>query len=111
MDDLTPLDARNSLLMDSRQLAEYKGFVSSDSVNKSPMVSRGPSPTISYEHYGPVPARDLSPPGYGSPVARSRNRMDGSRENLVSNAANMAGRDRSSSPKPTLPNIEFGRAF
>ncbi|GAM86544.1 hypothetical protein ANO11243_045580 [Dothideomycetidae sp. 11243] len=112
LDNLTPLDARNSLLMDSAQLTEYKGAHPDRAMYKAPMVSRGISPTMSHGSYDPVPGRDLSPPAYSK---RSRGFGNGnwgeSHDNLVGHAAGIAGRDRSRSPKPTLPQVGFGRAF
>ncbi|KAF2157831.1 TRP-domain-containing protein [Myriangium duriaei CBS 260.36] len=114
LDNLTPLDARNSLLMDSAQLADYKGSLADGNMYKAPLVSRGLSPTMSHGSYDPVPARDASPPGYGSPMNRVRGaggRWGESRDNLVGNAAGIAGRERSMSPKPTLPQVSFGRTY
>ncbi|KAF2147509.1 uncharacterized protein K452DRAFT_304326 [Aplosporella prunicola CBS 121167] len=85
LDDLTPLDARNSLLMDP---IEYKG-------------ARGS--IIQTKGYDPVPMKE----GYGHHLRSN------SKENLLTDAASMGSRDeRSRSPPrertPRLPDIEAG---
>jgi len=118
LDNLTPLDARNSLLMDSSQLADYKGPVVQVSMAKAPLVSTSLHTTAtnqSYGRYDPV-RREDSPGGFdrsrGYPLGFSR---DDSHDNLVSSAASMGGRDRSASPVhdrvPRLPDVGFGRSY
>ncbi|KAK3657625.1 hypothetical protein LTR56_002400 [Elasticomyces elasticus] len=108
LDDLTPLDARNSLLME-------------------PMTQRGADATM---YKGPVVAppafgdrkgrydavRDHSPAPLGSEFSRpSRFGRADSDDHLVSSAASMGRRDdrsvsRSPDRQPTLPTLGFGRA-
>jgi hypothetical protein len=109
LDDLTPLDARNSLLMDPTQLTEYKGAGSQVSeYKKAPLVSPSlNSTTKSKIAYDPLSKR--SDGLYGARPGFSR---DESQQNLVSGAASMGSRDRSNSPatrEPRLPEIELGQ--
>lgn len=107
LDNLTPLDARNSLLME-------------------PMAQRGPdtayrgamASTVPFGdgkgRYDPVPPRPVSP-GPGGYGQQSRFRDD-DRDHLVSSAASMGHRpdrslSRSPDRKPTLPNVGYGRAY
>lgn len=111
LDDLTPLDARNSLLMDPTQLTEYKGAGSQVSeYKKAPLVSPSLTSTTTKSKiaYDPLSKRSESPYGYGGRPELSR---DESQQNLVSGAASMGGRDRSNSParQPRLPDVEFGQ--
>ncbi|KAL0939341.1 transient receptor potential domain containing protein [Colletotrichum truncatum] len=91
MDTLTPLDARNSLLMDRKDAEHGHGTTfSMSSVPEKGIRSESPS------HYGAAghtPYQPLAPntPYNGNP--------DQSRENLVLGAAPIADR------KPTLPNV------
>lgn len=108
LDDLTPLDARNSLLMDPTQLTEYKGAGSQVSeYKKAPLVSPSLTGTtkskIAYD-----PLSKGSDSSYGGRPGLSR---DESQQNLVSSAASMGGRDRSNSParQPRLPDVELGQ--
>jgi len=107
LDNLTPLDARNSLLMEpmSQQHTAYQGV---------PPVA-GPF-TDPKGRYDPVPHRSESPTftdttGFTRP---SRFNRDEGNEHLVSSAASMGRRDRSmssSSPpdrQPRLPDLDFG---
>jgi len=98
LDDLTPLDARNSLLMDP---SEYKR---SSAAYKAPLVSAQP---LGPRGYDPVPPVDTA--YYGG-----HNRMP-SREQqpLIHDAASMGGHDDHRGPSPTpdsrapqLPAIE-----
>lgn len=117
LDNLTPLDARNSLLMEPMgENTEYKGGAES-SIYKAPLVSSAPFGSAK-GRYDPVPPRAESPAGYSFNDERpSRFRggdEDGDR--LVSSAASMGRRDRSvsTSPpdrQPTLPDIGYGRAY
>lgn len=109
LDDLTPLDARNSLLIDPTQLTEYKGAGSQVSeYKKAPLVSPSlNSTTKSKIAYDPLSKR--SDGLYGARPGYSR---DESQQNLVSGAASMGSRDRSNSPaarEPRLPEIELGQ--
>lgn len=107
LDDLTPLDARNSLLIDP---TDYKD------VKNQPAKSYPLSTYSGRKSYDTRPYRDETPP-----PRRPRE----SSENLVSSAANMGyGRDRSGSPgsdgasspsagrQPTVPNLDYrGQAY
>jgi hypothetical protein len=102
LDNLTPLDARNSLLMEpmSQQNTGYKG-VAPYSDPKG--------------HYDPVPPRPHSPAfTEGTAYTRpSRFDRDDSRDHLVSSGASMGHRDRSMSTsppdrQPRLPDLDFG---
>lgn len=108
LDDLTPLDARNSLLMDPTQLTEYKGAQSQVSeYKKAPLVSPSlTSTTKSKPRYDALTKRPESPYDGRRPELL----RDESQQRLVSDAASMGGRDRSNSParQPRLPDIELG---
>ena len=108
-DDLTPLDARNSLLIDP---TEYKDV-------KNPQAKSYPLSTYSSRRsYDMVqPYRDETPP------PRRPRGADESSENLVRSAADM-GHDRSASQEsdvvnspstrrqPTIPNMDYrGQAY
>ena len=111
LDDLTPLDARNSLLIDPM---DYKD-------NKNPQAKSYPLSTYSSRRsYDTVqPYRDETPP------PRRRRGVDESSENLVSSAADMGHEhdrsvsresDGASSPlarrQPTIPNLDYhGKAY
>ncbi|KAF2088639.1 TRP-domain-containing protein [Saccharata proteae CBS 121410] len=93
LDNLTPLDARNSLLMDP---TDYKGARHS---------------VISTSHFGkgydPVPMQE------GVALSNYRDLSHGrklSKENLLDDAASMGHsiRERSVSPAPRLPDVEHG---
>lgn len=112
LDNLTPLDARNSLLMEpmAQQDTAY---------NKAPLVSAMPFGDKK-GFYDPVPVRPHSPPDYnGRSLSRATDHYrDQSADGLVSGAASMGrrGRDddasRSPSPsrerQPRLPDLDFG---
>jgi hypothetical protein len=96
LDNLTPLDARNSLLMDP---TEYKGAGYRSSISSSPLnPSRG---------YDPVPTNnELGPLGRSHYHSSSRELQQG----LLTSAAGMGGRyDRSMSPPadraPRMPDV------
>jgi hypothetical protein len=105
LDNLTPLDARNSLLMEpmAQHNTAYKG---------APVPGPFSDPKGNYD---PVPHRPESPAftertDYSRP---SRFNRDDSHDYLVSSAAGMGHRDRSlsTSPpdrQPTLPDLNFG---
>ena len=111
LDDLTPLDARNSLLIDP---TEYKDV-------KNPQGKSYPLSTYSSRRsYDTVqPYRDETPP------PRRPRGADESSENLVNSAAEMGyGHDRSASGEsdvvnspsarrqPTIPNMDYrGQAY
>ena len=108
LDNLTPLDARNSLLMEpmAQQNTAYK-----------PGLVTAPAFGDKKGQYNPVPHRADSPAltetsSFSRP---SRFERQESRENLVSSAAGMGRRDRSASTsahqperQPTLPDLDFG---
>ncbi|KAH0142677.1 DUF907 domain-containing protein, partial [Aureobasidium melanogenum] len=109
LDDLTPLDARNSLLMDPTQLTEYKGAGSQVSeYKKAPLVS----PSLNSTTKSKIAYDPLSKKSNGVYAGRPELSRDESQQGLVSGAASMGGRDRSNSPasrEPRLPDIEFGQ--
>lgn len=117
LDNLTPLDARNSLLMDSSPLTDYKGRDFNPAMSKAPLVSTSlhTTTTNSSTRYNPVASRDVSPPGYERSIDAPRGlglrHDDESRDNLVSGAASMGGRDESRERAPRLPNVDFGHAY
>ncbi|EOD48514.1 putative duf907 domain protein [Neofusicoccum parvum UCRNP2] len=91
LDDLTPLDARNSLLMDP---TEYK--------------SQRHSIIAGAKGYDPVPMQEG--------VSKNYHRRDVSRENLLGSAAGMGHtNERSISPPsnraPRLPDVETGHGY
>ncbi|KAK3707034.1 hypothetical protein LTR37_012366 [Vermiconidia calcicola] len=105
LDNLTPLDARNSLLMEpmSQQNTSYKS---------------GTAPTLPFSdqkgRYDPVPLRPESPARTESTYSRQpRFQREESHDNLVSSAASMGRRDERSlsrSPptrEPQLPSFDF----
>lgn len=109
LDALTPLDARNSLLMEP--MAQH----GDDAMYKAPLVAAGPVAPFSDRktaHYDPVRA---SSPADERRVSRYRDYDDHRR--LVSDAGEMGHqRDRSVSQSPSLsreprlPDFDFGRA-
>ena len=112
LDNLTPLHARNSLLMDPTLLTEYKGAnVKAEMVSSSlhtttsndsrydPVSTRRPESRDGYE----MAQRNYSRPGFT---------RDESKQRLIDDAASMGGRDRSPSVpdggrRPKLPNVEL----
>lgn len=100
LDNLTPLHARNSLLMES--MTQHG---SDPSVYKAPIVAASPfGPTDKRGRYDRVPRP-------ASPVSRMSDRDD---EFLMSRAVPMGYRDHSRSPsvqsrEPRLPDLNFGR--
>lgn len=127
IDNLTPLDARNSLLISS-PLTEYKGRQTDPGMTKAPLVSTSLHTTTTNtsttkSRYDPVRQHESSPPAtIRSGRPRYVDRAE-SRENLVSGAASMGqGRDyyRDESPapsyysvdrRPRLPDVDFGHSF
>jgi len=136
LDDLTPLDARNSLLMEPMAQRHRAGSSTStsNSMYKAPTTTSSPFGAFaaSSARYGPVPARDQSPSvlgggngggserGFTRPSRFSRREEDG--DYLVSSAASMGrrgddgSRSGSRSPvgsrEPTLPDVYgHGRAY
>ncbi|KAL2358586.1 hypothetical protein BJ546DRAFT_18483 [Cryomyces antarcticus] len=101
LDTLTPLDARNSLLMDASSFpTEYK----------SPHTPASPIPLSSIVKTGYQPVRSHSP------AARPFYTREESQDHLISSAASIGGwTDRSYSPprdrQPRLPDVGFGRAL
>jgi len=127
-DNLTPLDARNSLLISS-PLTEYKGRQTDPGMTKAPLVSTSlhttttttnSTSTSNNSRYDPVQQHEHSPPATArSGRPRYADRAE-SRENLVSGAASMGGSYRDESPAPSaysevrqprLPAIDFGHSF
>ena len=120
LDNLTPLDARNSLLMDSSPLSDYKGRDINPSMSKAPLVSTSlhTTTTNNSARYDPVSGRDVSPPGYERGWSRPRGlglHANDSHDGLISGAASMGGRDqsqeRSQERAPRLPDVDFGHAY
>ena len=105
LDNLTPLDARNSLLMEP--MAQH------NTAYKAPLTSAS---TFSDKkgRYDPVPPRPESPALQDGAFTRpSRFEREDDRNYLVSDAASMGARDRSvsTSPptrQPRLPDLDFG---
>lgn len=110
-DNLTPLDARNSLLMES--------ISHQDSAYKRESMS-APSFMDKKGRYDAVPRRPSSPPfSDGDFTRQPRFQRQGSRDDLVSGAASMGYRDRSmsastrsrsqsiASRQPTLPDMDY----
>ncbi|KAF2487176.1 hypothetical protein BDY17DRAFT_341975 [Neohortaea acidophila] len=108
-DNLTPLDPRNSMLMEpmAQHDTSYKpGFETSykPSFVPSPVFGDGKG------RYDPVPARE------GTPASSVRKSRFDEHANLVSGAASMGMRDRSTSQRgmspprqqPRLPDVDFG---
>ncbi|KAF2173384.1 hypothetical protein M409DRAFT_61822 [Zasmidium cellare ATCC 36951] len=105
LDNLTPLDARNSLLMDP--MVQKDG---ADTSYKAPLVSASPF-ADQRGRYDPVHTRSDSPGRYHD------------EEHLVSHAAPFHTRDHSRDPsahsrspsvesrQPQLPDLNFGRAY
>lgn len=108
-DNLTPLDARNSLLMEpmSQKGTAYKAPIVSDSPFGATRDQKG--------HYDPVPPRPESPGGdsyYGRSLSRpTEHYRDHSADALVHSAADMGYRDQSSDRQPRLPDVYgYGQA-
>ncbi|KAF2455329.1 hypothetical protein BDY21DRAFT_289753 [Lineolata rhizophorae] len=108
LDNLTPLDARNSLLMDP---TEYKGA-------RASTASLNPPGAASRAGYDPVPPTDMAYP-YGGPGAGHRRFGSRSGDGLLNDAASMGAassryEDRSGTPSgaggraPRLPDVELG---
>lgn len=105
LDNLTPLDARNSMLMEpmSQKDTSYKAPIISDSPFATSRDNKG--------QYGAVPHRPESPE---SRVGRGLSRptepyRDHSSDGLVSSAAGMGYRDQSEAREPRLPDM-YGQA-
>jgi len=110
-DDLTPLDARNSLLMEPMAQKGLDG-----GAHKAAVVSAAPFGDHK-GRYDPVPARAQSPAvaSQRSLSRPSRFERDSDQDRLVSSAASMGHRDdrsvsRSPGRQPTLPDVGYGRA-
>lgn len=103
LDNLTPLHARNSLLMES--MIQTGGPDST--MYKAPIVSGAPLGVGDKRgRYDPVPGRRAA-----SPASRYADRDD---DHLLSRAVPMGYRDHSRSPsiqsrEPKLPDLNFGR--
>lgn len=111
LDNLTPLDARNSLLMEpmaQHPNTEYKGAAAVARTNTFGTSRNG--------DYDAVPPRAESPVYADSQFSRPTRYRDDDREHLVSDAAGMGyRRDRSAShsrspsrQEPKLPDLDFG---
>lgn len=94
LDNLTPLDARNSLLMDP---------MSYDNELKHPLVPQDSASSFMREptnpYAGATPLRPYTPPTYRPTTS------DDSRQNLVQGAAPLGGRGDSPPPQPTIPDV------
>nr|POE93525.1 putative membrane protein [Quercus suber] len=110
-DNLTPLDARNSLLMENMTQP------GSDGTYKAPLVAAVPFSSDRKGRYDPV--RPSSPETGSMDPPRFRDHDDeDDQQRLVSDAASMGhghGRNLSRSPshsrEPRLPDLGFGRAY
>ena len=105
IDNLTPLDARNSLLMEP--------MAQQNTAYKTPLSSTGTFSSDKKGRYDPVDRAES--PALTENTFRRPSRFDreDDRHNLVSSAASMGTRDRSvsTSPpnrQPTLPDLEYG---
>ena len=111
MDNLTPLDARNSLLLVRPKSEHSTAAFSVANTNEKPAVATFPARSASperYMGYETTAAYAVSPPSNGAfrpltpitPVG-----VDQSRDNLVLNAAPIG---RSDGRQPTFPNLGMG---
>lgn len=107
LDNLTPLDARNSLLMGSRTGTHYDNDPKNPLVQQSSddsFMSRPPHPYV-----GATPLRPYSPQSQPRSYSPQTHRATGSAdsvENLVRGAAPLGGRVASPPRQPTVPNIQ-----
>lgn len=105
MDTLTPLDARNSLLLDtvkSKDAADDRAFSLNDAAHEQKQpLTRGQSPERYLGHRGVEPANPYTTATYNRPLTPSTpyNTQDQSREQLLGSAAPMGHQ------QPTLPNL------
>lgn len=108
LDNLTPLDARNSLLMEP--MAQHDTSYQQDTAYKGPIVT--PASTVN-SVFGDGKGRYDPVPRHNSPASFGRPSRFGEETNLVSGAASMGSRSysqRSISPprqQPRLPDIDF----
>jgi len=108
LDNLTPLDARNSLLMDPAKLPMIY-----DNDPKHPLFKENSSDSFSREpsnpYSGATPLRPYAPQGrpYTPPSHFASDSFE-SRENLVQGAAPLGGRGESPPREPTIPNLGYG---
>ncbi|EHL03405.1 putative Flavin carrier protein 2 [Glarea lozoyensis 74030] len=110
LDNLTPLDARNSLLMDPTQRPMNGKY---DHDFKNPLVKENSSDSFMNEpanpYAGATPLRSYTPLSHHRATS-----SDASRERLVSNAAPLGGANGSPPPhdrQPTLPNFNQPQAY
>jgi hypothetical protein len=109
-DNLTPLDARNSLLMDPTNMSS--GYQNEP---KYPLVKQDSANSFMHEptnpYAGATPLRSFSPQARPfTPPTHGVMRLDESRENLVRGAAPLGGEGGSPPRQPTIPNISgYGR--
>ncbi|KAH6666562.1 hypothetical protein B0J14DRAFT_194202 [Halenospora varia] len=102
LDNLTPLDARNSLLMDPAQRPLNEDYTRD---HKLPLVKQSSADSFMNEpanpYAGATPLRPFTPQTHRTLDSTS------SREHLVSNAAPLGGDPHGSPPQqPTLPNFQ-----
>jgi hypothetical protein len=111
LDNLTPLDARNSLLMDPKDAAHASSYEYNDKLHKDSTESFMNEPANPYA--GATPLRSYSPAAQHGPreyspqgqMHRPLMSMD-SRETLIHGAAPLGGVNSGSPPRqPTLPNV------
>lgn len=94
LDNLTPLDARNSLLMDPSQRSHYENDV------KHPLVKENSSDSFMNEPANPYSGATPLRPFVATHRPMSSDAS--SREHLVTGAAPLGGAD---TQQPTLPNL------
>lgn len=105
LDNLTPLDARNSLLMDPQKTSMSGGY---DSEPKQPLMKQTSNDSFMNEpanpYAGATPMRSFTPQQrpYTPQSSRSLRQME-SRENLVTGAAPIGG---SPPREPAVPNLQ-----
>jgi len=110
VDNLTPLDARNSLLMDRNRLGTaYENDPKHPLIRQESPDSFVQSPANPYA--GATALRPFTPQGY----PRMSPAVEESRLNLVRGAAPLGGhagspprQGRSQSREPTIPNLGYG---
>jgi hypothetical protein len=101
LDNLTPLDARNSLLMDPSRPMN----TAYDHDPKHPLVKQGSSDSFMNEPANPY--ANATPLRPYTPQHRVMDSTD-SRENLVAGAAPLGGTAGSPPRHPALPNVGYG---
>ena len=111
-DDLTPLDARNSLLMNPTNIpSEYQ------KEPKYPLAKQDSANSFMHEptnpYAGATPLRSFSPRARSfTPPTHRVMRSDESRENLMRGAEPLGMEDGSPPRQPTIPNLtSYGRGY